>query len=1151
MRNLRRRVGISPFRRVRSTLSTFLVVAFVAATLIGASAAFAQTATIEGSQEQGFGRILLTFERETPVSARSVNGVLIVTFGNETEVRGDRLPQQMPGYVSIVRHDPGGAGLRMALTQNFRANVLPAGELVFIDLLPERWTGLPPGLPPSVVAELARRAQEAESRLAAEEARRRDSTPRPLPVRVAELPTLARLIFDPSTPAAISDRIVDDRVELRFSEPFELEPERALRTLPGVQRVETRLDEGATYVTLSLARGFSARGFHEEQGFVVDIEPMERESAEIDLVASPEARRPAPGEGPRAAPDQRGEETVGASETTQDVSLPAKEEEPDAQASAAADPPAPSAIPLAQARGVAHLEDDRVRIDFVFGDQPPAAVFQHAGILRAVFHTPTPLVMEPIPDEARDRVEIVETVREGAFVILGLRPLFEGVARLAPQADGWKLTIGEEPDVPALPLVVHRDIDERGATSISVALEGASGVHWFEAPETGERIAVVTAGGEARNIPGTQRFVEFTLPATAHGVAVVAHADDLIARVHGAYVLISRPQGLVLSEIAGGDRARSPLPEKPVFDRVVWEEAQRGAVREALRGLMNAVVSARPTEKTMARLDLARAMLANGLASEAVAALRVAGADDPGVRGDRRFALLLAGANVALGRLAEARAALAEPALATDAEGELWRAYLAALEGHPRRALEEFRKARPMLEAYPDDLQGRMRVAMAQAALAENEFEIVERELATIGLLAPGSVPRNESALIRAQLELVYGRTDVALSALSRIMEEGARPLAARARLYWTERALKEGDISVEDAIAALETLAVSWRGDEVELRALARLADLYAREGRWRDVFLAARSANRNFPDHPVSRDLNEDASRLFDEIYLGGLDEGMSRVQAIGLFFDFPEFLPIGRRGDEIVRQLSDRLVELGLVDNAAELLRHQVENRLQGAAKATVAARLATLYLMEGAPLAAREVLRDTRLPGLPETIARARMLLEARALSDLARVDLALELLEGEEGPEVDRLRADIHWSASRWREAGEAHEAMVADRWRDPAPLSPRERTDVMRAAIAYTLADEQLALDRLRANFFEPMSQSEDARVFALATTPDVQSTAAFREIADRVTGSDTLLDFLEEYRRRYPDMAAPPRGTPSGAAPRPSASGRTGAEPA
>ena len=40
-----------------------------------------------------------------------------------------------------------------------------------------------------------------------------------------------------------------------------------------------------------------------------------------------------------------------------------------------------------------------------------------------------------------------------------------------------------------------------------------------------------------------------------------------------------------------------------------------------------------------------------------------------------------------------------------------------------------------------------------------------------------------------------------------------------------------------------------------------------------------------------------------------------------------------PIGRQGDEMVRLLAKRLVEVDLLDQATELLRHQVDNRLKG--------------------------------------------------------------------------------------------------------------------------------------------------------------------------------------------------------------------------
>jgi hypothetical protein len=182
------------------------------------------------------------------------------------------------------------------------------------------------------------------------------------------------------------------------------------------------------------------------------------------------------------------------------------------------------------------------------------------------------------------------------------------------------------------------------------------------------------------------------------------------------------------------------------------------------------------------------------------------------------------------------------------------------------------------------------------------------------------------------------------------------------------------------------------------------------------------------------------------------------------------------------------------------------------------------------MDGKPQKALAALQGTRLPDLPAPIRRARALLEARALSDLSRTDLALEVLEGEDGADVARLRADIRWTGRRWREAGEAHEELLGQRWQGPAALSDAERQDVIRAAIAYSLAEDAIALDRLRSRFAPKMADSVDARTFAVVAAPNVTGTRAFREIARGATGADTLAAFLAEYRRRYPEAAVAER---------------------
>ncbi|WP_187371544.1 hypothetical protein [Methylobacterium oryzihabitans] len=177
-------------RRGKGAGGAVLLVA-LAGILAGAPVAVAaQLVAIEGREQRNFGRIALTFDRGVKVTAKLSGTVLVLSFREPAPVRAERLAAEMPAYVGQVRRDPDGSGLRLALQQPLKVNVLEAGERVFVDLLPETWSGLPPGLPPDVVADLARRAAEAEARLR-QEARRAE---RPVPLRpeVAELRPPAR-----------------------------------------------------------------------------------------------------------------------------------------------------------------------------------------------------------------------------------------------------------------------------------------------------------------------------------------------------------------------------------------------------------------------------------------------------------------------------------------------------------------------------------------------------------------------------------------------------------------------------------------------------------------------------------------------------------------------------------------------------------------------------------------------------------------------------------------------------------------------------------------------------------------------------------------------------------------------------------------------
>jgi tetratricopeptide (TPR) repeat protein len=366
------------------------------------------------------------------------------------------------------------------------------------------------------------------------------------------------------------------------------------------------------------------------------------------------------------------------------------------------------------------------------------------------------------------------------------------------------------------------------------------------------------------------------------------------------------------------------------------------------------------------------------------------------------------------------------------------------------------------------------------------------------------------------------GRNEEAREAYKKVLGSGVQPDVAEARLQSVVLDLNTGRIDRKQALKSLERLQLFWRGDDIELRTLRVLADLYIKEKRYRDGFAVMRNAIDTFPEQKLAMLIQDDMKQVFKNLFLHGESDQMDPVKALGLYYGNRELTPVGRLGDEMIRRLSDRLVKVDLLDQASELLKHQVNKRLKGAARAQVATRLAMVHLMNHKADLALRVLRQTRQAGLPEDLQKSRSLLEARALGELGRAAAAVEILNAMEGESVERLKADAYWTAQEWKNAGMQIEKMLAGRWHDPAPLTDQERFDVLRAAISYSLADDQFALDRLRKKYYPKLLKTADAESFLLVTKPIKEKGVAFRNLAKEIAAIDTLDGFMKEFQSKF-----------------------------
>jgi hypothetical protein len=1116
-------------RRAKSgvSMAALAFAAFIASA--APQGARAEQAIATATEMNGFGRIVLTLPKPIETAARSSNGILVVTFAEPVDLDFSKLPLEAPEYIAVVRRDPDRKTLRFAMTQPFSVDLKMAGEKAFIDLLPESWQGMPPGLPSDVVAELARRARAAEE--AARQAAQADelSKVRPLGIRVGTAPTFTRIVFDTEIVVPVQFNRNGSEARLVFDAALRADPEELRSKLAGIVR-DFRIETGDRSLTLimTIPAETPVKGFREDDSFVLDLIDAEAErlrksealalAAQEELAAKQETVVKTP---PADAQAEAGDIAKPAEPPA--VLTPAGV--PDGEEARKTDEMAAPVDPGVRGRLV---DDDTVAIDFNFRRRVPAAMFGGAEALWLVFDSSEPLTLPSFEPEIAKKIASIaaDTVGDVQVVRLALAPGV--VPSIAALETGWALRLGPDFAEESRQVALRTSVNQQGRSVMSADLPEAGKVVWLDNAETGERYAVALSSSGPAGLPKSRRFVEFAALRSLQGLAFSQIADDLTVTSGLDEVTVARGQGLAVTQDQPAPNVEASVGGLLV-NASAWNDDIKGDIRSREKSLFQAASAAPTRERSQKRMQLADFYLANRLPAEAIGVIETVIKEDPATGQTPTTKLALAIALATNGMPEDALRALSDKALQDNPEIDLWRGYVAARGQDWQTALVAFRKALPTLDLYPDRLQAIFRPMLVNAAIESDDYNFASSQLDLYERLRTGTERPDLANLLRARIAEASGRADDALALYDQASASPDRDVEARARLFRALLKNKEKRSDNSAVEAELETLGVIWRGDELELKSLDVLSGLYAANGRWREAFGATRRALEINSEHKITRAIQDKMGLAFEKLFLDGKAAELDKLKALALYYDFRNFTPPGRKGDEIVRHLADRLISLDLLEEAAALLDHQVKHRLEGAARSSVATKLAVVYLQDAKPVEALRILKETRLQSLPDELKRARALVEARALAELTRTDLAIEMIANQKGPEIDRLRADIYWSGKRWREAGEAYELVAGETWRDAGHvLSETERSDVMRAAIAYVLSEEGLSLARLTSKFADKMAATPDANAFALVSSDSGAKQADFRDIAKAAVSSSTLTEFLRSYRERYPNEAGP-----------------------
>ena len=1133
--------------------------------LSGMRPAIAQVADpviIRSGLHNGYGRIVLQWNEPVNYTAEIIGDQLVVRFDERlvASLRGVLAP--VSRYVSDAFFDPDGRTIAFVLSDDYEVRAFNVGSNVVLDILdkPEAEPTPPPASVPTPPVRPAQQDQNQTPEITpapttpVETVADDGATLPELDVRVGRHPTFYRLVFDWPNRTDYALEGAQGSQTIAFGAPARIDATDVSRRLP--QGVRVRQDgTNPLDVAIETTPARQLRHFRSGNKVVVDIMGVQRAPATTQAqnrtagTTDPATTAPTP-----PAPAAPATETAaqsddtpanGSAEDSGDAAVNAEGAELDPNSPEALAQAAQNAENTVRTNGQAPVERESIgdlvvtveqtatelSLGFPFGQPGGAAVWSRAGFLWLAFDVRANLNLDTVRQEAAQIIGVVEQV-ESPYATIVRMTIPPGIGLYTTQTDAgdWRVTMQQGIMQPVEKLGPSIELDEQTRARLIVPLDDVGPIIPIDDPEVGDTLRVTTTTQSGYGIEVSLRYPEFEVLPSVQGVVVAPMNDSVqvAGRDDGRGVIVTAEDGLnispegarLLASATGVRAGTGDGREGLIFELEEWRRGGLDNYNRTIRDLRQGIADSGDEHRNKARLDLAQYYLANGLGPEADAVISTMEHDDPLIAQRLQFRALKAAVKFLNRDYQEAERLLEDERLREIPEMQLWRAVTLAARGRPNEGARDLLESVHILDYYPPELLSRIvPIATEQALIVGNPeagMDMIEKMLVTPGL--------SESKIMDIQylkgvFEEEAGELEQAVATWDQVAEGENRKARAHAIFDRTELLMRLERLTVEDAIEQLQKLRFAWRGDAFEMALLKRIGELQIENKDFREGLNTLRQVAIFFPNMPVAKEATDMMHETFENLYLGDEINNISAIKAVALYDEFRELTPAGEKGDELIRRLADRMVDVELFERAEDLLEHQVDFRLSGVEKARVGARLALVYLLDSKPEDTIRVIEETEVPDLSEELATQRRHLRARALLDTDRGAEAVASLEGDYSRNAELLRIDHYRSTRDYMSAAETFQRLVGEEPFDEDGISDERGRYMLNWAVNLAMAGQERTLNMLKRRYGEVMAQSPYAEAFSLITSSPTQGLIDYRTLADRVDEVEDFQGFLATYR--------------------------------
>lgn len=671
--------------------------------------------------------------------------------------------------------------------------------------------------------------------------------------------------------------------------------------------------------------------------------------------------------------------------------------------------------------------------------------------------------------------------------------------------------------------------DTSGHARLMAELKDAGKVMELHDPSVGDTLSIVATGDQGARIEQSRRFTELEIIPAAIGMVARPLSEKVkFTRIEN-FVLVTSPGGLTATPGASAGPSavaaerESPRDESRLFDFPNWRQGGLTQLYKNARELEGKVAAAeKPEDRGALLMKLALLYFANNFGHEALGVLRIVQDETPDMVKNPNFVALRGAASAMAGHYADAIKDLSFPAIQHHGEVNLWIGYAAAATEQWKMANRSFPPDNYLLLQYPENIAIPFTIYMAESALRLGKRDTALSLLASLDTMQEGFGKHYSAAVsyLKGEAARQNGNVDEAIKLWRPVAIGLDRLYHTKATLALANLRVNEKLIPLKQAIEDVDNLRFAWRGDGLEVQILQNLGLLKIKDGKYlsglEDLKTAAQLADNLLDDsEPIRRNMSD----TFADLFVHNKAKDLPPLEAVSIYNGFSNLMPDGEAGAAAALNFADSLVSMDLLEKAATLLQDQLRGGYVPQARVPATeTKLAAVYLLDGQPEKAISIL-DAATRDVTPAMQDERLLLRARALSQMNKTQDAIAALSQAQSRDALKLKADVLWRARRWGEAAAAIEALLPPQSKQ---LAEEDAQMVVNAAVAYKLATDAKGVSDLRARFGSAMESTSLGSTFGVVTRSGGRSRLSDRDTILRIAGEvDMFKGFLDTYKAK------------------------------